>query len=382
LLIWFANMNNYEPDQSAFLQQPPDDYTSPTPPPDYNVGNIGYGHEPRDAVQPPDLIERLFYGEMGGGLELPVNGATGWAATNLVLRAQPSTNAASVANLVPGNPFVILDGSVSDWWFVRLPTGEEGYVEIRRSFINFPDVLPSIIYIVTNARSSIFRSSGYALESVTYEALYSARSFNHRLGRYEYHVPGMYITARALFNVQQAALENGNVLIVYEIFRHWSAQVRTRNALNDLVQVNPRVAQAFTGRWRIGNFIAQGRSNHQLGAAVDTSIARVLESEILMTGEYSFTRVTSHRRVDQPSMMHELSPWAVLPDHSLAQIYGVADEIYFMQELFIREGFRPLASEWWHFDHIAGINMASSAGVRGEFYTPVILSIPPESGQE
>jgi D-alanyl-D-alanine dipeptidase len=329
------------------------------------------------ATDPEDLITHIFYWEEGGALELPVRGATGWAATNLVLRAEPSTGAASVASLTPGNGFTIADGSVENWWRVYLPDGTEGWVEIRRSFINCPDVLPSIIYNNTNARASIFRSSDFPLDWVTGERLYEAFSFNPRLGRYEYHVPGMYATARAVFRVQQEALANGETLIIYEVFRPASAQARTRDGLNDLVRTNETVAAAFTGNWHVGQFISQGRSNHQLGAAVDASIAIVLESEVLTVGDFSYVSTTRHLRVGQPSMMHELSPRAVLPNRNRADHYGVGQEIYHMRDYFLREGFRPLSSEWWHFDHTAGINVAASASIAGNFYTPTIYSVPP-----
>ena len=325
-----------------------------------------------------DLIEHIFYWERGGTLELPVIGATGWAATSLVLRAEASTNASSRANLAPGDGFTILDGSVDGWWQVRLPRGTEGWVEIRRCFINLPDVLPSIVYNQTNARASRFTSSYVPLPDVWGERLYEAHSFNERLRRYEYHVPAMYTTAQALFRVQQMALNNGETLVIYEVFRPRSAQVRTRDSLNALVRENHFVAQAFTGGWSVGNFISQGVSNHQRGGAVDAAMGIVREQEILQTGNYSFVCNGTVRSIHGTSSMHELSPYAVLPrDRNSALGRELHEVIWNMRDYFLANGFRPLASEWWHFDHTASINTASSVGIVGDFYTSTIYSVPP-----
>jgi D-alanyl-D-alanine dipeptidase len=338
---------------------------------------IDNSHGNDTSVGAEELIEHVFYWEQGGTLELPVKGATGWAAASLVLRAEANTGSASRASLSPGDAFTIMDGSVSGWWYVKRPNGTEGWVEIRRCFINLPDVLPSIVYNVTNARSSIFHSSGIPMDGVSYERLYEAYSYNERLGREEYIVPSMYNTAQALFRVQQSALANGETLIVYEVFRPRATQRRVADALNALVRENDYVASAFIGSWSVGNFISQGRSNHQLGASVDSSIAVEREREIIKTGDYSYINITSFRRVGEPSSMHELSPWAVLPSRNRAEEMGVCIEIYNMRSYFESAGFNPIGSEWWHFDHRATINIASSVGIAGEFFTPVIYSVPP-----
>ncbi|MCL2355999.1 MAG: SH3 domain-containing protein [Defluviitaleaceae bacterium] len=322
-------------------------------------------------------LEHVFYWESGGTLELPVIGATGWAATNVVLRAEPNNSSASRASLSPGDGFTITDGSVEGWWEVRLPSGTEGWVETRRCFINLPDVLPSIIYNVTNARSSRFTSSYVPLPGVWGRQLYEAHSFNERLGRYEYHVPGMYSLAHALFRVQQSALDNGETLVIYEVFRPRSTQRLVADSLNTLVREDFYVANAFTGAWSVGNFISQGRSNHQLGGAVDAAMGLVHRQEIIRTGDYSFVR-NSASSIHGTSSMHELSPEAVLPSNrNSAAGRDVHEVIWNMRDYFVREGFRPLSSEWWHFDHTASISAAASAGIAGEFYTPAIYSVPP-----
>ena len=77
-----------------------------------------------------------------GELELPVNGASGYAAVSLYLREEPDASASAAAVLEAGAGFTILEES-GEWWRVR--AGEtEGWVEHADCLINLPDVIPSI----------------------------------------------------------------------------------------------------------------------------------------------------------------------------------------------------------------------------------------------
>jgi len=338
-----------------------------------------------------DLINHVFYHYNGGATELPVIGATGWAATNLVLRETPSTTGRDIVTIFPGRGFQILD-STEGWWYVELGNGVTGWAETRRCFINFPDVLPSIVYNITNATSSIFRSSGFPLTNITGDVLYSARSYNPRLGREEYIVPGMYSTARALFIVQQEALQNQQTIIVYEIFRPRSTQNAVVSSVQALLRDNAEANRAIEDSpWNLTDFISTGRSNHQRGAAIDAAIGTVNETEIIQVGDYSYLRITSHTRIVAGSAMHELSPQSAIVYQrggvSAAAVRAgtvrwaavVTPGVIQMQEFFAAEvaGFDPLPSEWWHFNHRDSINIANAVDIRGEFLIETIYSVPP-----
>ena len=323
--------------------------------------------------------EYVFY---RGKLELPVQGSTGWAATNLVVRSEARSSSDRISNLSPGDAFVIFD-EVGDWWYVILPNEVSGWVEINKCFINLPDVLPSIIYNITNAVSSEFRSSGVDLPDITHNNLYSAYSYNERLERSEYIVPGLYSLAQSLFAVQQLALSNGETLIIYEVYRPMDTQRRVAAALNRLLnrsdsEFNEFVYRAITDSpWSVGNFISQGRSNHQLGAAIDSSIGIVEEREILRTGDFSYHNIKYYSRLTEPSPIHDLSPRAVLPDRNSSSAIHIDNNIWGMKSYFEVMGFTALASEWWHFNHTASVRAGSSAGITGNFFTPSVYSIPP-----
>jgi len=374
MLIWIGNL-----ELSGFSTSPPGDgvvFLPPTEEPDDEEDIYDDYDDPDNADFDP-----IEYISFEGDLELPVSGSTGWAATNLTLRKNADASSERITNLSAGDAFTIFEES-GEWWFVRLPDETSGWVEIRKCFINLPDVLPSIFYFITNAESSEFKSSGISLPGITHNSLYSAYSYNGRLGYYEYIVPGLYSLAKALYKVQQLALRNDETLIIYEVFRPRSTQRAVAAALNRLMsssdpEYNETVYRAIAdSQWSVGNFISQGRSNHQLGAAVDSSIGKVTGMEEFQTGEYLFYR-TFFEFVKEPSPIHELSPRAVLPARNSAAASTLGDGVWNMKSYFERTGFRALRSEWWHFNHTDSISIGSSAGITGDFFTPEIHSIPP-----
>ncbi|MCL2047896.1 MAG: hypothetical protein FWG87_04120 [Defluviitaleaceae bacterium] len=340
------------------------------------------------------LLDQVFYwyspadGGMGGELELPAIGATGWVAAALSLRTTPSGN--STGNSLPsGTAFTILD-EAPDWWLVQLPSGETGWAEIRRCFINLPDVLPSIIYVNTNASDenttsgrhtyrqdrqrggSLFTSGGQEMD-IWGKQLYQAWAFNARLGHDEYNVPCMYSMALALFRVQRKALSEGKTLIVYEVFRPRSTQRAIVDSFNRHLDDNPYIRREIDeSAFTVGNFISQGVSNHQRGAALDVSIGDVREMEYIQIGGFTLERITDYAELISWRMMHVLHP-----DSAYNNTREI-DAVVYLRELFRTQGFSPISSEWWHFDHTASINTARSVGIDGEFNTAVNYSILPD----
>ena len=374
-------------------------YEIPGTGPSYILDNPGIstpGEDPDDVIiedDPADPNEEpkahVFY---DGNLELPVLGATGWAAVRLTLYNQAATTSDSISTLSAGDVFTIID-EFDSWWHVRLPNQTTGWVETRMCFINLPDVLPSIVYDIQNSYSSQFRSSGYILPDITLHKLYNANSedsvnsINTRFPDDDYRtsfiVPGMYTLALALYDVQQLALSNDETLIIYEAFRPRETQRAVAASLNRLLDYTDPEFSAVAyvaileSRWSVGDFISQGRSNHQLGAAVDVSIGIVENKETFRTGGFSYYRITEHTKVREPSPIHELSPRAVLPLKTSAAADKIDENIWNMKSYFERTGFRTIGSEWWHFNHTVSITAGSSINITGDFTTPDIFSIEP-----
>jgi len=333
----------------------------------------------------------IIYSEHGGTLELPVRGATGWAAVAIPLRSEPSHNADVISNLTPGQGFTIIK-ECGEWWKVRINNADgdvSGWVLHRGCFINLTDIVPSIVFDITNAYSSLKRSGGYKIPNITGYALYEAWAFNYRLGRYEFIVPILYSTGRRIFEAQQAALADGNTIIIYEAFRPRATQQSVVCNLRRLMERNSSVRRATnTLPWGLNWFISTGISNHQRGAAIDAGLGRIISQETRVSGAYSSTHITSVERFIMPTPMHELSPQAATFTRPVSSscpnawrtatlACRMTEGALLLQRYLADAGFTPLASEWWHFNCLEGVRIANEIGIRGEFFTSTLYSQVP-----
>jgi len=336
----------------------PTPYPTPVPTPKPTA-------EPTPEPTPEPRVP-VFY---GGQLELPVVGATGWAAAQLQLHTEPLSPSALGFTVMPAGQVFSIEDEYNEWWNVRLPNGNAGWVQSRGCFINLPDVIPSIVFNISNASYSLLRSLGYDIPGVSGYALYQAWGHNTRLGREEFLVPVQLMTAQRLKRVQQAALAQGDTIVMYEAFRPHQVQRHIVSNFSALINGNADIRAAVnTPPWSINWFISTGISHHQRGAAVDVSFARVDAYEIRFYGDYAYKHITGFVEYEMPTAMHELSPAAatlVRPGGRVADT--MTDGALRMQELFLRYGFTLLASEWWHFNDPDAVQNAHSFGMRGEF---------------
>lgn len=324
-----------------------------------------------------------------GPLELPVQGATGYAATGIPLYAapDPGPDDEPLADWQPGQSFTIL-AEQGDWWQVQ--AGEQtGWVRHDFCLINLPDVIPSLIYRDTNSEASLFRASGYEIPGVTGQALYDARSYNARFGQEIANMAVLYATAKKLADVQARALAEGYTLVLYEGFRPYDTQVTVANALEALAAENETVRAGIdTEPWSIGWFIAAGVSNHQQGYAVDVSLARVTATAAGTCGPYAYTRVTGYEELTMPTAMHELSAAAASLAEPVAShdpdawrqadpAPAMTEGALLLQSYCTAAGLTPLASEWWHFNDLDRLAVVDSSW-RGEFSLAENVSRAPE----
>ena len=324
-----------------------------------------------------------------GPLELPVQGATGYAATGIPLYAapDPGPDDEPLADWQPGQNFTIL-AEQGDWWQVQ--AGEQtGWVRHDFCLINLPDVIPSLVCRDTNSEASLFRASGYEIPGVTGQALYDARSYNARFGQEMANMAVLYATAKKLADVQARALADGYTLVLYEGFRPYDTQVTVANALEALAAENKTVRAGIdTEPWSIGWFIAGGVSNHQQGYAVDVSLARVTGTADETCGPYAYTRVTGYEELAMPTAMHELSAAAASLAEPVASrdpdawrqadpAPAMTEGALLLQSYCVAAGLTPLASEWWHFNDLDRLAVVDSSW-RGEFALAENVSRAPE----
>ena len=340
------------------------------------------------AVVRPEESEPLLY---EGDLELPVNGATGYASVLMDLKATADAGSETISELEAGTAFEVLE-EVGDWWYVRTST-ESGWVQHLYCFINLPDVVPSIIYDNTNTYASKFASSGKTIPGITGEALYDGKAYNMRLGKVSDIVPVLYSMSKKIHLAQQAALEEGNTLVIYEGYRPFFAQKLTVDALTTLAAADPEVMAGInTHPWDTNWFIATSISNHQMGYAIDVTLAKITEQQEFVIGDYTATAVTGYTEYTMPTTIHELSmasatftgpvksssPTAWLQ----ANLADTMNEAAILLQRYCTDaGLTPLASEWWHFNDLDARFATEDNSSKGEYLLDATMSDAPEAAE-
>jgi D-alanyl-D-alanine dipeptidase len=338
------------------------------------------------AVVRPEDPEPLVY---EGDLELPVNGATGYASVVMDLKVSADTESETISALEAGTAFEVVE-EVGDWWYIQTAT-ESGWVQHLYCFINLPDVIPSIIYDNTNTYASKFVSSGKAIPGITGVALYDGRAYNMRLGKVSDIVPVLYSMSKKINLAQQAALAEGNTLVIYEGYRPYSVQQMTVDALTNLAAEDPEVMAGInTHPWDTNWFIATSVSNHQMGYAIDVTLAKITEQQEIVIGDYAATAVTGYTEYTMPTAIHELSmasatftgpvksnsPTAWL-QATLADTMNEAAIL--LQRYCTDAGLTPLASEWWHFNDLDARFSTDGNSSKGEYLLDATMSQAPEA---
>lgn len=324
-----------------------------------------------------------------GDLELPVTGATGYTSIDLNLRTAADVASETIEVLVSGTAFEILEEK-GDWWKVKTATSS-GWVAHIYCFINLPDVIPSIIYNNTNTYSSEFISSGKSIPDITGQALYSGETYNERLAKEEFILPVLYAMSKKIFLAQQYALGEGNSLVIYEGYRPYTVQQKVVAAVTALANVDPEVmAGIATHPWGMNWFIATSISNHQMGYAIDVSLAEVHSQEEITVGDYLAVEISDYTEYTMPTPIHELSAAAVTftkPVKSTSptewQSSILADTMneaaINLQRYAVHAGLTPLASEWWHFNDLDAREATKDSSSKGGYILTEVYSTSPKN---
>ncbi len=315
--------------------------------------------------------------------ELPINGASGYASIALDLLADPRSDANIIKTLKAGQGFTIVF-EIGEYWYIKVDN-TFGFVPYKNCMINLPDVLPSIIYNITNSEASIMRSLGKDIENITDEQLYDVYFYNKRLQKYEYTVPVLYNMAKKIAVVQKNALLNNESLVIYEGFRPYEVQRKVVENVKALASVDEEVlAGLTTAPWGMSWFISTGTSNHQKGLAIDTSLAKVITYEEKTLDGYTYKVPKTYQEYTMPTPMHELSMLSVrftTPVSSKSPTawlkasltLGMKNNIHAqdLQNYCTNAGLTPLASEWWHFNDLDSLSLENG---NGRFYITNVYS--------
>ena len=262
--------------------------------------------------------------------EVSIAGATGWPVCDMNLLDNPNSSASVISTVMQGEPFCIIN-ETGDYLHV-IYEGNIGFIDQAYCFINLPDVMPSTEYDITNAYSSIFRSSGTDIPGLTGMQLYDyGRQYNQRLEREEFIAPMLYSTAKKVAAASSLINSMGYRFRIYDTYRPHSVTVLAATQLQELYNSDENVRHnidydANGGYWGQSWFLAQGVSTHNTGSALDVSLVDI------NTGE----------EVSMQCPMHELSTQALKTGgDDLSYVFGEADMV-------------GIASEWWHFQDDTG----------------------------
>ena len=331
-----------------------------------------------------------YVGDAEAGLtatdfELPLVGATGFISVETVMYSDANRTVETAA-LMAGDAFTVLAQITEDTWQIRTETGAEGYVENTCCYLNIADVIPSIILDNTNGYSSAFLSSGKEIPTITGEQLYDSKQYNPRLGREEFLVACNWQMVKRIYAAQQAALAAGYTLVINEAFRPMDVQLDIAATLKELYDTDATVKAGIdTGPWHIGWFIANRPSTHQMGCAIDTSLAKVTEITYRLCGDYRYREVTGFALCAMPTPIHELSAAAVamkkpvsstVPDawKSAEPAASMTEEALLLRQFCTGAGMSPIASEWWHFNDLYTKDVIGERYTTDPFYLDTCLS--------
>lgn len=320
--------------------------------------------------------------------ELPLNGATGFASVDTPFYRDGEYTAV-IRILLPGDAFTVLGQTAADTWHVRTEDGAVGYVENTCCYLNIADVIPSVVLDNTNSYSSAFLSSGKEVPSITGQQLYNAKVYNPRLGREEFMVACNWRMVQKIYAAQQAAMAAGYTLMINEAFRPNDVQQQVATALKALYDTDPEVKAGIdTAPWNISWFIASRPSTHQMGCAIDASLARVNNTAIRRCGDYAYQVVTDYTLCEMPTPIHELSAaaaslskpvnsYSLTAWQSIAPAASMTEDALKLKEFCTGAGLSPLASEWWHFNDLGTKTLIGERFTTDPFYLDTCVSAIP-----
>ena len=292
--------------------------------------------------------------------ELPVVGATGYVSVNTYVYSKSDLKGDPSGALTASDAFYITE-DLGNVWKISSANGLVGYISNSTCFINLPDIIPSIVYNITNSSKSVFLSSGKDIPDVTGKKLMDFYKYNDRFQKDMYMAFIQYPMAKKIQVAQESALKEGNTLVIYESYRTFAAQMKVADSLKKFAATDDEVEAGLTEKpWALNWFIATGLSTHQKGCAIDVTLASINEFEVFECGEYRYLGVTDYEEYTMQCKIHELSTkavslaypvngrdnqWVNVPDNSM-----MTQGSKTLKKYCTEAGMAPLASEWWHFD--------------------------------
>lgn len=266
-----------------------------------------------------------------GNFNVTLYGATAWANQNLNMREKSNQSSSKIGTIPTGGKMKILSSENSSTKYIKVKYNNKiGYVYSPYIYINLPDVMPDIIYSISNANKSIYKTSGKSIPNVTGVNLYGfKKKYNEKIGKTTYYTPLLYPVAKQLQKAYNKAVKQGYNLKIYDTYRPYDVSMKINKEFKSLYNSNKKVKNGIDydkeGKyWGTGWFLANSISRHNRGVAIDLTLTDKDGNEL-----------------KAQTSMHTLDTRSVRKYNN-----STANKL---SSIMTSVGFETLDSEWWHF---------------------------------
>lgn len=266
-----------------------------------------------------------------GSFSATIYGANAWANQSLSIRKSASSSSSKIGTVPTGGKMTLLSSENSSTKYIKVKyNGTTGYVYSDYIYINLPDVIPDIIYEISNANKSIYKAANTKISNVTGKNLYGyTKKYNSKIGKDTYYAPLLYPVAKQLQTAYNKAKSQGYNLKIYDTYRPYNVSVKINNEFKKLYNSNSKVKKAIDydkdgNYWGTSWFLANSVSRHNRGVALDLTLTD-----------------KNNKELSAQSPMHTLDTRSIRKyNNSIAKK---------LSSIMTSSGFETLDSEWWHF---------------------------------
>lgn len=290
-----------------------------------------------DVKQTNKYVEYIYLDSNGvaqakkGNFSVTIYGAQGWVTEKLNIRNQSNWQGTSLGVVPEASRVTILDTDTNG--FIKIKYNNiTGFIPINYLFINLPDVMPYVIYEISNANKSIFKVADVNIPNVTGKNLYAfSAKYNSKIGKTTYYAPLLYPVAKKFQNAFNAAWKSGYTFKVYDTYRPRPVEELVSKNYSYLYYNNATVKRAVDydkqgAYWGWGWFMTTtGTSRHCQGIALDLALANKNGTELKAQSTIHTLDTRSLRKYNN-SNANTLSSFMT------------------------NAGFYTLQSEWWHYE--------------------------------
>ena len=290
-----------------------------------------------DVAQKNKYVDYIYLDSSGiaqpkiGSFNITIYGAQGWTTADVKIRNMAEMNATSLGIVPESKRVTILDSDTNGLIKIKY-NNIIGYIPINYLFINLPDVIPNVVYEITNASSSIFKVANTNIPNVTGKNLYGyTKQYNAKINKTTYYAPLLYPVAKKFQAAFNNAWKDGYTFKVYDTYRPRPVEELVSKNYSTLYNNNATVKKAvdfdkYGNYWGWAWFMTTtGTSRHCQGIALDLAIASKNGSEL-----------------KAQSTIHTLDASSV---RSLNN-----NNANLLSKYMVGAGFSTLQSEWWHYE--------------------------------